>query len=69
MQPFKGGGDMILSVTFEKTTYTVGPSPGRGRPLRGVRAAGDAPSTRRMRNHSVTRNSTVAFAPFGPCIR
>ena len=21
MQPFKGGGDMILSVTFEKTTY------------------------------------------------
>jgi len=22
MQPFKGGGDMILSVTFEKTTYT-----------------------------------------------
>jgi len=25
MQPFKGGGDMILSVTFEKTTYTVIP--------------------------------------------
>jgi cysteine desulfurase/selenocysteine lyase len=22
MQPFKGGGDMILSVTFEKTTYS-----------------------------------------------
>ena len=23
MQPFKGGGDMILSVTFEKTTYNT----------------------------------------------
>ncbi len=26
MQPFQGGGDMILSVTFEKTTYNVIPS-------------------------------------------
>ncbi len=26
MQPFMGGGDMILSVTFEKTTYNVIPS-------------------------------------------
>jgi len=26
MQPFKGGGDMILSVTFEKTTYAPIPS-------------------------------------------
>jgi len=25
MQPFRGGGDMILSVTFEKTTYNVIP--------------------------------------------
>jgi cysteine desulfurase / selenocysteine lyase len=25
MQPFKGGGDMILSVTFEKTTFNVPP--------------------------------------------
>src|SRR5690606_30442580 len=25
MQPFKGGGDMILSVTFEKTTYNTPP--------------------------------------------
>jgi len=25
MQPFKGGGDMIVSVTFEKTTYNVIP--------------------------------------------
>ena len=25
MQPFKGGGDMILSVTFEKTEYNVPP--------------------------------------------
>ncbi len=25
MQPFKGGGDMILSVTFEKTIYNVIP--------------------------------------------
>jgi cysteine desulfurase / selenocysteine lyase len=25
MQPFKGGGDMILSVTFEKTTYNAPP--------------------------------------------
>ena len=25
MQPFKGGGDMILSVTFDKTTYNVIP--------------------------------------------
>lgn len=25
MQPFKGGGDMILSVTFDKTTYNVPP--------------------------------------------
>jgi cysteine desulfurase/selenocysteine lyase len=25
MQPFKGGGDMILSVTFEKTVYNVIP--------------------------------------------
>jgi cysteine desulfurase/selenocysteine lyase len=25
MQPFKGGGDMILSVTFEKTTYNALP--------------------------------------------
>jgi cysteine desulfurase/selenocysteine lyase len=25
MDPFKGGGDMILSVTFEKTTYNVPP--------------------------------------------
>ncbi|MBK5104431.1 MAG: cysteine desulfurase [Burkholderiales bacterium] len=25
MQPFKGGGDMILSVSFEKTTYNVIP--------------------------------------------
>ena len=25
MQPYKGGGDMILSVTFEKTTYHVIP--------------------------------------------
>jgi len=25
MQPFKGGGDMILSVTFEKTTYNAIP--------------------------------------------
>ena len=25
MQPFMGGGDMILSVTFEKTTYNVIP--------------------------------------------
>jgi cysteine desulfurase/selenocysteine lyase len=25
MQPFKGGGDMILAVTFEKTTYNVVP--------------------------------------------
>jgi cysteine desulfurase/selenocysteine lyase len=25
MQPFKGGGDMILSVTFESTTYDVIP--------------------------------------------
>ncbi|MCX7175277.1 MAG: cysteine desulfurase [Proteobacteria bacterium] len=25
MQPFKGGGDMILSVTFEKTTYSTIP--------------------------------------------
>ena len=25
MQPFKGGGDMILSVTFEKTTYNMIP--------------------------------------------
>jgi cysteine desulfurase/selenocysteine lyase len=25
MQPFKGGGDMIASVTFEKTTYTTIP--------------------------------------------
>ena len=26
MQPFQGGGDMILSVTFEKTTYNVIPA-------------------------------------------
>ncbi|MDP2397868.1 MAG: cysteine desulfurase [Burkholderiales bacterium] len=26
MQPFKGGGDMILSVTFEKTTYAPIPA-------------------------------------------
>ena len=26
MQPFKGGGDMILSVTFEKTTYNEPPA-------------------------------------------
>jgi cysteine desulfurase/selenocysteine lyase len=26
MQPFKGGGDMILSVTFEKTTYALIPA-------------------------------------------
>jgi cysteine desulfurase/selenocysteine lyase len=26
MQPFKGGGDMILSVSFEKTTYNVIPA-------------------------------------------
>jgi cysteine desulfurase/selenocysteine lyase len=26
MQPYQGGGDMILSVTFEKTTYNVIPS-------------------------------------------
>lgn len=26
MQPFQGGGDMILSVTFEKTAYNVIPS-------------------------------------------
>ncbi len=26
MQPFKGGGDMILSVTFEKTTYAPMPA-------------------------------------------
>jgi cysteine desulfurase/selenocysteine lyase len=26
MQPFQGGGDMILSVTFEKTLYNVIPS-------------------------------------------
>jgi cysteine desulfurase/selenocysteine lyase len=26
MQPFQGGGDMILSVSFEKTTYNVIPS-------------------------------------------
>jgi cysteine desulfurase / selenocysteine lyase len=26
MQPFKGGGDMILSVTFEKTTYNAPPA-------------------------------------------
>ena len=26
MQPFKGGGDMILSVTFEKTTYAQIPA-------------------------------------------
>jgi cysteine desulfurase / selenocysteine lyase len=26
MQPFMGGGDMILSVTFEKTTYNVIPA-------------------------------------------
>ncbi|MCW5625621.1 MAG: cysteine desulfurase [Burkholderiales bacterium] len=26
MQPFKGGGDMILSVTFEKTTYNAIPA-------------------------------------------
>src|SRR5258706_3489520 len=25
MQPFKGGGDMILSVSFEKTTYNALP--------------------------------------------
>ncbi len=25
MKPFKGGGDMILSVTFEKTTYNMIP--------------------------------------------
>ena len=25
MQPYKGGGDMILSVTFEKTTYNTIP--------------------------------------------
>jgi cysteine desulfurase/selenocysteine lyase len=25
MRPFKGGGDMILSVSFEKTTYNVIP--------------------------------------------
>ncbi len=25
MQPFKGGGDMILAVSFEKTTYNVPP--------------------------------------------
>jgi len=25
MQPFKGGGDMIMSVTFEKTTYNTVP--------------------------------------------
>lgn len=25
MQPFKGGGDMIISVTFEKTTYNTIP--------------------------------------------
>ncbi|MEO8012286.1 MAG: cysteine desulfurase, partial [Dokdonella sp.] len=25
MQPFKGGGDMIMSVTFEKTTYNTIP--------------------------------------------
>jgi cysteine desulfurase/selenocysteine lyase len=25
MRPFKGGGDMILSVTFEKTTYNTIP--------------------------------------------
>ena len=25
MQPYKGGGDMILSVTLEKTTYNVIP--------------------------------------------
>ena len=31
MQPFKGGGDMILSVTFEKTTYNVHPAQVRGR--------------------------------------
>jgi cysteine desulfurase/selenocysteine lyase len=26
MQPFKGGGDMILSVTFDKTTYAPIPA-------------------------------------------
>jgi len=26
MQPYQGGGDMVLSVTFEKTTYNVIPS-------------------------------------------
>ena len=26
MQPYQGGGDMILSVTFEKTTYNVIPA-------------------------------------------
>ena len=31
MQPYQGGGDMILSVTFEKTTYNVDPAQVRSR--------------------------------------
>ena len=58
MQPFKGGGDMILSVTFEKTTYNVDPAQVRGR------HAADRGGDRRWARRSTTsRRSAWTRSP------
>ena len=48
MPPYQGGGDMIASVTFEKTTYNVAPAQVR---------SGNA-EHRRRRRASARRSST-----------
>ena len=76
MQPFKGGGDMILSVTFEKTTYNTIPHKFEAGtpPIMAAIALGAAVDylTRRRHGHgsprtrpisSITRRSSVNRMP------
>ena len=53
MPPFKGGGDMILSVTFEKTTYNAHPAQVRGR------HAADRGGDRARRGHRLPRRRSA----------
>ena len=54
MQPFKGGGDMILSVTFEKTSTIRYPTNSRPARRRSRRRSGSAPRSTTCRRSAWT---------------
>ena len=58
MPPFQGGGDMILNVTFEKTTFQEPPHALRGRHARHLRR--DRPATRARLCRSLGRDAIAA---------